>query len=272
MVAPAAACNHLISCLIHNVGIVYVNSVGIVRCSIVLEGSLVDGVRFDRITRQLVRQRLSRRAALQASGLGLTASLFRVGSSREAIAQGTPVACPPATANEVEIDGAWLCKQPYALCTTAPCQPSATDPTVSTCRCVVLDGYSMGYTSCQERVPVGRKLVSNFSTENVTDAFRVMTCPEAAPWANCLDMPCELDSLDPAQATCQCPIVASGPSFTFGGDCDTDTCTSVIWSGATPPGVTQYTAAMRCVNQAVTFPAICPSGTPTAPASPPAVG
>lgn len=223
----------------------------------------MDGIRFDRFTRQLSRYRLSRRTALQASGLGLTVSFLRAGARNTAAAQATPVACPANTDDGFEIDGAWLCKQPYALCTTAPCQPSASDATVATCRCVVLDGYSMGYTSCQERVLDGRKLVSNFSTANVTAAFRAMTCPQDAPWANCLDMPCELDALDPALATCQCPIVESGPSFTFGGDCATDTCTSVIWSGAAPPGVTQYAAAMQCVNQAVDFPEACPSGTPT---------
>ncbi len=246
--------------------------------AVLREGDSMEDSRIDRIARRLARRQFSRRAALGATGASLTAMMFRGSGTMAELAraegtptpQSTPVACPPATANEVEIDGAWLCKQPYALCTTAPCQPSATDPTMSTCRCIVLDGYSMGYTSCQERVPVGRKLVSNFSTANVTDAFRVMTCPEEAPWANCLDMPCELDSLDPALATCQCPIVASGPSFTFGGDCDTNTCTSVIWSGAAPPGVTQYAAALQCVDQAVTFPEICPSGTPTAPAASPA--
>ena len=39
----------------------------------------------------------------------------------------------------------------------------------------------------------------------------------------------------------------------------------MIWSAATPPGVTQYVAAMRCVNQPVTFPATCPGATPVAP-------
>jgi hypothetical protein len=76
-------------------------------------------------------------------------------------------------------------------------------------------------------------------------------------------MPCELDPLNPALATCQCPVVETGPSFTFGGSCDAQSCTSVIWSGAAPPGVTQYAAAMACVNQPVDFPVICSAATPT---------
>ena len=177
-------------------------------------------------------------------------------------AQSTPGACPGAPATEVFIDGAWLCRQPYALCTTAPCERSTSDATIATCRCVVLDGYSIGFTTCRERAPAGKAVVSTFSTQNVTSAFGALTCPEDVPWANCLDMPCELDPLNPALATCQCQIVETGPSFTFGGGCDTSTCSSVIWSAASPPGVTQYAAAMGCVNEPVTFPATCPARRP----------
>jgi len=176
--------------------------------------------------------------------------------------QGTPGACSGASETEVSVDGAWLCRQAYALCTTAPCERSPSDATIATCRCVVLDGYSMGYTTCRERELAGKALVSTFSTQNVNSAFGVLACPEDAPWANCLDMPCEIDPLNPAQATCQCQVVETGPSFTFGGGCDASTCSSVIWSGAAPPGVTQYATAMQCVNQTVTFPATCPTATP----------
>jgi hypothetical protein len=242
------------------------------------EGENMDDSRIDRIARRLARRQFSRRAALGATGASLTAMMFRGSGTMAELAraegtpapQGTPGVCPADGSNDFEFDGAWLCNQPYALCTTAPCEPSASDPSTAICRCVVLNGYSIGYTSCDERIPSKLALISTFSTENVTSAFGIMTCPESARWANCLDMPCEIDSLNPAQATCSCPIVESGPSMVFGGGCDTSTCASVIWSGATPPGVTQYTAAMQCVNRAVTFPEICPSGTPTVPAASPA--
>jgi hypothetical protein len=229
------------------------------------------------MARHLARSPHSRRAALQASGLGVVAALVRhVGlgvpadhgarmrAGGLAAAPSTPSACPAASASELSVEGAWLCRQPYALCTTAPCERSASDPTIATCHCVVLDGYSIGYTTCRQRALAGTTLVSTFSTQNVTSAFGVLTCPEDVPWANCLDMPCELDPLDPALATCQCQMVETGPAFTFGGGCDAHTCSSVIWSAAAPPGVTQYAAAMRCVNQPVTFPATCPGATPVA--------
>jgi hypothetical protein len=240
----------------------------------------MDESRFDRIARHLARGQLSRRAALRASGLGVAAAMahhgglgvpdHHVGEARISVvetpaAQGTPGACPATPTSEVSVAGAWLCRQPYALCTTAPCERSASDATIATCRCVVLDGYSIGYTPCHARALAGTRLVSTFSTQNVTSAFGVLTCPEEVPWANCLDMPCEIDPLDPALATCQCQMVETGPAFTFGGGCDSRTCSAVIWSAATPPGVTQYAAAMQCVNQPVTFPATCPGATPVAP-------
>jgi hypothetical protein len=240
----------------------------------------MDESRVDRIARYLARDPFSRRAALRASGLGMVAAMFRrVGLAapgdgaddepdmfiQTPAVQSTPGACPAMPATEVEFDGAWLCRQPYALCTTALCERSTSDAAIANCRCVVLDGYSIGFTTCREREPAGKTLVSTFSTENVTSAFGLLTCPEDVPWANCLDMRCELDSLDPALATCQCQMVETGPSLTFGGSCDTRTCSSVIWSAATPPGVTQYVGAMRCVDQPVTFPAMCPPATPMAP-------
>lgn len=122
----------------------------------------------------------------------------------------------------------------------------------------------MGFTTCRERSPRGKTLVSTFSTQNVTSRFHAMTCPTGDPWANCLDVPCQIDPDNPTEAICPCPIVENGPSLTFGGDCDTRTCSSVIWSAATPPGLTQYATAMRCVDQIVTFPGTCQSATASA--------
>jgi hypothetical protein len=239
----------------------------------------MDEFRVDRMARHLAQGPLSRRAALRAGGLGVVAALRqRVGlaapgaaagddpggAGEAPAAQGTPDAGPATPTSEVEVDGAWLCRQPYALCTTAPCERSPSDATMATCPCVVLDGYSIGFTTCRERALAGTTLVSTFSTQNVTSAFGLLTCPAEVPWANCLDMPCQLDPLNPALATCQCQMVESGPSITFGGGCDTGTCSSVIWSAAIPPGVTQYETAMRRVNQPFTFPATCAGATPTA--------
>ncbi len=242
----------------------------------------MDELRIDRIARCLAQVRLTRRSGFLAGGVGLTATVlsavglaarefeadgFRLTAGAIPAVQSTPdaeVAATPTAANELNIDGAWLCNQVFALCTTAPCVLSTSDPTVANCDCVVIDAYSVGFKSCSERAQAGNNLVSNFSAVNVNSAFAVMTCPENAPWANCLDMPCEIDSLNPAQATCQCQIVETGPSLTWGGGCDTGTCTSVIWSAAPPTylGLAQYEEGLKQVNQEVTFPAACPAATP----------
>jgi hypothetical protein len=117
----------------------------------------------------------------------------------------------------------------------------------------------MGYVSCAERAPSANTVTSNFSTQNVTSTFAVMDCPANAPWANCLDITCETDPNNPNQAICNCPITETGPSFTFGGDCKTSTCTEVVWSGAAPPGVTQYATAMKEVGRSANFPKNCPA-------------
>ena len=61
----------------------------------------------------------------------------------------------------------------------------------------------------------------------------------------------------------QCITVKTGESLTFGGGCNTATCTSTIWSAATPdlPGTTQYKKGMKQLGQPVDFPRTCPTPT-----------
>jgi hypothetical protein len=239
----------------------------------------MDGLRFDLVARRLGKSRLSRRATMSAGGLGVAATAFAAfGILRDvpgaaakspnayatpAAGDGTPTAGDP---NAMNIDGAWFCKQTFALCTTAPCELSESDPTIASCHCVVVDSYAIGFKTCEERAQSGAQLHSNFSTANVNSEFSVLTCPESTPWANCLDVPCEIDTFNPAVATCQCMMVETGPSLTFGGGCDTDTCTSTIWSAAPEGllGLEQYETGMKQVNQEVVLPATCPSATPVA--------
>jgi hypothetical protein len=131
---------------------------------------------------------------------------------------------------------------------------------------VVENGPSIGNKSCAERAPSGTNLVSNFSTINVNNGFFNMTCPEDAPWANCLDVACEIDAYNPAQAVCQCVMVEKGPSLTFGGGCDESTCTSTIWSAAPLGflGLSQFETGMENLGMTVVLPPACPSGTPVA--------
>ena len=222
--------------------------------------------RMDRLSRCIAQSGFTRRAGLRAGGLGLIATVL--GATKIA-AQGTPeteLAATPAAPTELEIDGAWLCNQTFALCTTAPCDLSTDDSTIANCHCIVANSYAIGFKTCAERAQSGGNLVSNFSTVNVNSEFAVMTCPEDAPWATCLDVPCRIDPLNPAVATCQCQMVETGPSLTFGGGCDTATCTSTIWSAAptTYLGLAQYESGMAQVDQKVHLPTTCPSATSVA--------
>ena len=235
--------------------------------------------RFDRIAKSLADVQLTRRGSLRVGGAGLVAAvagLVRLPGKRAGVAlaedatpeaQGTP-------AGEVSIDGLWLCNQRYALCTTAPCEPLLADKNTANCACTVEDGYSIGYTSCSERAPSGDTLVSTFSTQNVTSDVRAMVCSEKNLWANCVDMPCEIDPDDSTKATCQCPVEESGDFIIAGGDCDASTCASVIWSGASTSGnlIPVFETAMKQVGEQVTLPATCPTATPASSAGTPSSG
>lgn len=61
-----------------------------------------------------------------------------------------------------------ICNQPYALCTSAACIPDPRHPHYAICTCVVEQGNSAGYTSCEKRLPQHLKnrstqLTSTFS-------------------------------------------------------------------------------------------------------------
>jgi thiol-disulfide isomerase/thioredoxin len=161
----------------------------------------------------------------------------------------------------LEVDGAWLCNQTFALCTTAPCVPSKTDPEILVCDCVMQNGYSIGFKPCNERALSGNTVRSDFSTMNVNANFGVLSCPSGVVWANCLDVECELDPNNPAVAHCQCVAVRTGESLTFGGGCNTATCGSTIWSAATAdlPGSAQYKKGMAQLGRPLEFPKTCPA-------------
>ena len=133
----------------------------------------------------------------------------------------------------------FICNQPYALCTTAPCVfvPGSDNQTV--CDCIVQDGYSLGQVPCEERKLVrsskGKQLLtSNFSFKN-SAVNRAMTCKShtGLAWTNCLDKPCVVDPQNTNQATCTCNVLRSKSFATFGGSCNTDSCSTVLFSGAT---------------------------------------
>jgi uncharacterized membrane protein YphA (DoxX/SURF4 family) len=213
-----------------------------------------------RFARRTVIARAARGAAafgglpLIAAACGSSKSGSRTGSSSTA-ASTTSSSRPTA----LRVGDAYICRDKYALCTNAACTPSPHDPNTVICDCVVETGYSVGLKPCPSRVPDGTRLHSAFSTALATSGIRAMTCGAAAPWANCLDSPCELDPKNPNKARCQCSLVKTGPSFTFGGDCKPDTCETTVWSGAhNNVGGSEVAAALKRLGQPLVIPPPCP--------------
>jgi hypothetical protein len=215
-----------------------------------------------------IRELVDRAVRLSTQSTFTRRGLLRRASAGLASAGVLPVAAAcaadhPSNAKALQVEDVWMCDQTFALCTTAPCVPSPTDPTISVCDCVVVNGNSIGSKNCTDRAQSGSKIRSAFSTVNINTNFAVLSCPSAAPWANCLDVECEIDPRNPARAKCQCVTVKTGPSITFGGGCDTATCTSTILSAASPEmyqaGMRQLRTAMDRVGKPVTFPPPCPA-------------
>ena len=106
-----------------------------------------------------------------------------------------------------------LCKHQYALCTSALCIPQPGDPTKAICFCDVEEGASMSSVPCNTNQPG-------------TDA-------NGTPWTWCLNKRCTVDPSDSKKAICVCDVLRTGEWITLGGKCDTATCTTGYWSGAT---------------------------------------
>jgi hypothetical protein len=216
------------------------------------------------------QSRLGRRAViLQAARGAATLGAFPLvaaacGSSKSSA--GANPSTPSTTTTtasghptSVKVGSAYICQQEYALCTNAACKPSPHDPNTVICDCVVEHGYSVGLKPCPHRAPHGNILYSTFSTALVTSQIRALTCAADVPWANCVDAICQLDPKHPSKATCQCPLVKKGPSFTLGGNCDAASCGKTIWSGAASTlGGPQVAAAMKRLGQPLVSPAPCP--------------
>lgn len=130
-----------------------------------------------------------------------------------------------------------ICEQDYALCTSARCIPIPGSSSNAICDCVVENGKSAGYKTCDERKPTQDKykvtsLISTFSFAQFATK-RPMNCPEGLPWTNCVDMSCTVDPQNSKRALCNCVIESTQAFFTFGGSCKTHTCATGFWSGAT---------------------------------------
>jgi hypothetical protein len=142
-----------------------------------------------------------------------------------------------------------LCKHQYALCTSALCIPQPGDPTKAICFCAVEEGASMASVPCNTIQPSTdangiRTVYSAFSLEQFKDGKKVLTCASGTPWTWCLNKRCTVDPSDPKKAICVCDVLRTGEWITLGGNCDTATCTTGYWSGATVKDFNEATSFM----------------------------
>ena len=142
-----------------------------------------------------------------------------------------------------------LCKHQYALCTSALCIPQPGDPTKAICFCAVEEGASMSSVPCNTIQPSTdgngiRTVYSAFSLEQFKQGKKVLTCASGTPWTWCLNKRCTVDPSDPKKAICVCDVLRTGEWITLGGNCDTATCTTGYWSGATVKDFNEATSFM----------------------------
>ena len=142
-----------------------------------------------------------------------------------------------------------LCKHQYALCTSALCIPQPDDPTKAICFCTVEQGASMSSAPCKTIQPSTdangiRTVYSSFSFEQFKQGKKVLQCPGGTPWTWCLNKRCTVDPSDPKKAICVCDVLRSEEWITLGGNCDTATCTTGYWSGATPKDFNEASSFM----------------------------
>jgi hypothetical protein len=88
-----------------------------------------------------------------------------------------------------------------------------------------------------------------------------MKCSERGLWVQCLDVVCQVDSHNPKQASCQCVNQRTKNFYTFGGDCRTETCNTVIWSATTAPfpGGAQLEKGLKRLGIPFKVPKGCPA-------------
>jgi hypothetical protein len=130
----------------------------------------------------------------------------------------------------------YICKQRYALCTSAPCVQIPGSEDKALCSCDVEKGKSFGYSKCSSRgIKRGkhgeREILSTYSFAQAGEKS-VLQCPAGIPWTSCLDMPCLVDPDNSKKANCTCKIVRKDSFVTYGGDCDSKNCNATMWSGA----------------------------------------
>lgn len=143
----------------------------------------------------------------------------------------------------------FVCEQGYALCTSAPCIPDPRDPDKKAiCSCDAMEGKSFGMKECSQRKPStdanGVTMVTSSYSFAQAPTNPILVCPAGRPWTNCLDSPCIVDPMDPLHGICTCDIVRTDAFVTYGGACNTLTCDTAYWSGATFSMIDSGTAVL----------------------------
>jgi hypothetical protein len=131
-----------------------------------------------------------------------------------------------------------LCKHEYALCTSALCVPQPDNPNQAICFCDVEKGPSMSTAACKTLQPSTdangiRTVYSTFSFKQFQEGKKGMKCPAGTPWTWCLNKRCTVDPYNAKKAICTCDVMRTDEWTTLGGNCDTSTCKTGYWSGAT---------------------------------------
>ena len=130
----------------------------------------------------------------------------------------------------------YLCRQQFALCTSAPCIPEPGNPKVAMCSCDVEDGPNLASVACDTVKPSTdangvRTVYSQFALKQWQQGKKTLTCPAGTPWTWCLNKPCTVDPANPKKAMCACDVVREGEWITAGG-CNTASCNTAYWSAA----------------------------------------
>jgi hypothetical protein len=130
-----------------------------------------------------------------------------------------------------------LCRQQFALCTSAPCIPEPGNPKVAICTCDVEEGANLASVACDTVRPSTdangvRTVYSQFALTQFAQDRKALKCSTGTPWTWCLNKPCTVDPANPHKAICACDIVRTGEWMTAGGNCNTGTCATAYWSGA----------------------------------------
>ena len=125
----------------------------------------------------------------------------------------------------VNTSGFNLCKQPYALCTSAKCIRLKSNPNMVVCYCDILHGCSFGTQSCESLKPYKKgNLNFLYSTYNpiqsASNCNKLVTYPNelnpSTTFANCLNQICIVDPENKRKAFCFCPLQVADPWVTVG--------------------------------------------------------